>query len=56
MYFYIFKYIHVIYRDYGINLGNIFLILLKEFLGRVEINTEDKYGIYQLFVKSDKIF
>ena len=41
------------YKD-RFNLGKSFIMLLKDFLGGVERNTEDKYGIFQLFVKSDK--
>ena len=41
------------YVYYILNIGMSFLVLLKEFVGRVESDTEYKYGTFQLLDNSD---
>ena len=41
------------YVYYRFNLERSFVVLLKEFIGRVERETEEKYGISQLLDNSD---
>ena len=41
------------YNYYRFNIERSFVVLLKEFIGRVERDTEEKYGIFQLLDNSD---
>ena len=41
------------YGYYRFNIGSIVLVLLMEFIGIVEMDTEEKYRIFKLLDNSD---
>ena len=42
------------YDNYRVNSGRNFVVFIQEFIGRVEMDTVEKYGIFQLLNKHNK--